>query len=40
MEDYDGFILPAIVFVATGFAISSTIPQISKALRTSKADRY
>ena len=38
MEDYDGFILPAIGFVATGFAVSSTVPQISKALRTKKSD--
>jgi MtN3 and saliva related transmembrane protein len=38
MEDYDGFILPAIGFVATGFAVSGTVPQISKALRTKKSD--
>ena len=38
MEDYDSFILPAIGFVATGFAVSSTVPQISKALRTKKSD--
>ena len=38
MEDFDGFILPAIGFVATGFAVSSTVPQISKALRTKKSD--
>jgi MtN3 and saliva related transmembrane protein len=38
MEDYGGFILPAIGFVATGFAVSSTVPQISKALRTKKSD--
>ena len=38
MEDYNGFILPAIGFVATGFAVSSTVPQISKALRTKKSD--
>ena len=38
MEDYSGFILPAIGFVATGFAVSSTVPQISKALRTKKSD--
>ena len=38
MEDYDGFILPAIGFIATGFAVSSTVPQISKALRTKKSD--
>ena len=38
MEDYGGFILPAIGFIATGFAVSSTIPQISKALRTKKSD--
>lgn len=38
MEDYDGFILPAIGFLATGFAVSSTVPQISKALRTKKSD--
>ena len=35
MMDY---ILPAIGFVATGFAVSSTVPQISKALRTKKSD--
>jgi MtN3 and saliva related transmembrane protein len=38
MEDYGGFILPAIGFIATGFAVSSTVPQISKALRTKKSD--
>ena len=38
MEDFDDFILPAIGFVATGFAVSSTVPQISKALRTKKSD--
>jgi MtN3 and saliva related transmembrane protein len=38
MENFDGFILPAIGFVATGFAVSSTVPQISKALRTKKSD--
>jgi MtN3 and saliva related transmembrane protein len=38
MEDYGGFVLPAIGFVATGFAVSSTVPQISKALRTKKSD--
>jgi MtN3 and saliva related transmembrane protein len=38
MEDYDGFILPAIGFIATSFAVSSTVPQISKALRTKKSD--
>ena len=38
MEDYGYFILPAIGFVATGFAVSSTVPQISKALRTKKSD--
>ena len=38
MEDFDGFVLPAIGFVATGFAVSSTVPQISKALRTKKSD--
>jgi MtN3 and saliva related transmembrane protein len=38
MEEYDGFILPAIGFVATGFAVSSTVPQISKALRAKKSD--
>lgn len=38
MEDFDGFILPVIGFVATGFAVSSTVPQISKALRTKKSD--
>jgi hypothetical protein len=40
MEDFDGFILPAIGFVATGFAVSSTVPQFSKALRTKKSDKY
>jgi MtN3 and saliva related transmembrane protein len=38
MEDYGKFILPAIGFIATGFAVSSTVPQISKALRTKKSD--
>jgi MtN3 and saliva related transmembrane protein len=38
MEYYGSFILPAIGFVATGFAVSSTVPQISKALRTKKPD--
>jgi MtN3 and saliva related transmembrane protein len=38
MEDYGNFILPAIGFVTTGFAVSSTVPQISKALRTKKSD--
>jgi MtN3 and saliva related transmembrane protein len=38
MENFDGFILPAIGFVATGFAVSSTVPQISKALRTKRSD--
>jgi|RhiMethySRZTD1v2_1073278.scaffolds.fasta_scaffold00354_46 MtN3 and saliva related transmembrane protein len=38
MEDFDGFILPVIGFVATGFAVSSTVPQISKAIRTKKSD--
>lgn len=32
------FLLPAIGFVATGFAVSSTVPQINKALRTKKSD--
>jgi MtN3 and saliva related transmembrane protein len=32
------FLLPAIGFVATGFAVSSTVPQISKALKTKKSD--
>ena len=38
MGDYGDFILPAIGFVATGFAVSSTVPQIGKALRTKKSD--
>jgi large-conductance mechanosensitive channel len=38
--DYGDFILPTIGFVATGFAVSSTVPQISKALRTKKSDVY
>ncbi len=32
------FLLPTIGFVATGFAVSSTVPQIRKALRTKKSD--
>jgi MtN3 and saliva related transmembrane protein len=32
------FLLPIIGFMATGFAVSSTIPQIRKALRTKKSD--
>jgi MtN3 and saliva related transmembrane protein len=31
------FLLPAIGFVATGFAVSSTAPQINKALKTKKS---
>ena len=33
-----GFLLPIIGFIATGFAVSSTVPQIRKALRTRKSD--
>jgi MtN3 and saliva related transmembrane protein len=32
------FLLPMIGFMATGFAVSSTVPQIRKALRTRKSD--
>ena len=32
------FIWPIIGFMATGFAVSSTVPQIRKALRTKKSD--
>jgi MtN3 and saliva related transmembrane protein len=32
------FLWPTIGFMATGFAVSSTIPQIRKALRTKKSD--
>jgi MtN3 and saliva related transmembrane protein len=32
------FLLPIIGFIATGFAVSSTVPQIRKALRTRKSD--
>jgi MtN3 and saliva related transmembrane protein len=32
------FLLPIIGFAATCFAVSSTIPQISKALKTKKSD--
>ncbi len=32
------FLLPTIGFVATGFAVTSTVPQIRKALRTKKSD--
>ena len=32
------FLLPIIGFIATGFAVSSTAPQIRKALRTRKSD--
>jgi MtN3 and saliva related transmembrane protein len=38
MDDYGSFVLPVIGFVATSFAVSSTVPQISKALRTKKSD--
>jgi MtN3 and saliva related transmembrane protein len=38
MEDYSGILMPAIGFLASGFAVSSTFPQISKALRTKKSD--
>lgn len=30
--------MPIIGFIATGFAVSSTVPQIRKALRTRKSD--
>jgi MtN3 and saliva related transmembrane protein len=32
------FLLPIIGFIATAFAVSSTVPQIRKALRTKKSD--
>ena len=32
------FLWPIIGFMATGFAVSSTVPQIRKALRTKKSD--
>jgi len=32
------FLLPIIGFIATGFAVSSTVPQIRKALITRKSD--
>ena len=32
------FLLPVIGFMATGFAVTSTVPQIRKALRTKKSD--
>ena len=32
------FLLPIIGFIATGFAVSSTVPQIRKALRTKRSD--
>ena len=32
------FLLPIIGFMATGFAVSSAVPQIRKALRTKKSD--
>ena len=32
------FLLPTIGFVATGFAVSRTVPQIRKALITKKSD--
>jgi MtN3 and saliva related transmembrane protein len=35
MMDY---LLSAIGFIATGFAVSSTIPQINKAVKTKKSD--
>lgn len=31
-------LLPIIGFMATGFAVSSTVPQIKKAFRTKKSD--
>jgi MtN3 and saliva related transmembrane protein len=31
-------LLPIIGFMATGFAVTSTVPQIRKALRTKKSD--
>ena len=38
MGNYDGFLLPAIGFVATGFAVSGTIPQINKVLKNKEVD--
>ena len=32
------FLWPIIGFMATGFAVSSTVPQIRKALRTQESD--
>ena len=32
------FLWPIIGFMATGFAVSSTVPQIRKALRTKKSE--
>jgi MtN3 and saliva related transmembrane protein len=32
------FLWPIIGFMATGFAVSSTVPQIRKALRTKESD--
>ena len=32
------FVWPIIGFMATGFAVSSTVPQIRKALRTKESD--
>ena len=34
----EGILLPIIGFMATGFAVTSTVPQIRKALRTKKSD--
>lgn len=32
------YLLPVIGFMATGFAVSSIVPQIRKAIRTKKSD--
>jgi MtN3 and saliva related transmembrane protein len=32
------FLFPVIGFMATGFSVSSSVPQIRKALRTKKSD--
>ncbi len=32
------FLLPIIGFAATGFAVSSTVPQIGKALKTKRSE--
>jgi MtN3 and saliva related transmembrane protein len=39
MED-SGILMPSIGFLASGFAVSSTFPQISKALRTKISLRF